>query len=188
MYDFDGLSVLVFLIIYIPIFFYLKKLKNKDKTFLILCTLFYIYIVIVIKYTLFPIMLRDTTHDYIVAYNLIPLLTLNEFEIKTSILNIIMFIPFGFLFYIISNFKFKKTLITAFLTSSFIELVQYSIALFFIPFRVLDINDVIFNSAGAFIGILIYLSFKYIVKLFIKKFNIKTNNFFDYIIGNNIEI
>lgn len=75
------------------------------------------------------------------------------------ILNIICFIPLGFLCPIISRTyeDFKKVALIGFGVSLMIEISQL-----FTRFRATDINDLITNVLGTIIG---YLSFKLIVKL-----------------------
>ncbi len=150
MLDFDMLTVFIFLILYIPIFYYLKKRKKKDKPCLLLCTLFYIYIVLVIKYTQFPIFfgkLYSDAEHFKLAYNLIPIIKLTKNDVLTSILNIILFLPFGFLYFILSRFSYKKTLLAGFCTSLLIELSQVCISILtLVSFRIFDINDLIFND------------------------------------------
>ncbi len=190
MLDFDMLTVFVFLILYIPIFFYFKKRKNKSTPFLLMCTLFYIYIVLVIKYTQFPIFfdkLYSDAENFKIAYNLIPIIKLTKNDVMTSILNIILFLPFGFLYFILSRFSYKKTLIAGFCASLLIELSQVCVSILtLVSFRIFDINDLIFNSLGTLFGIIVYHLFNSMFKFVIKKSNIKTNSFFDYIIWNMI--
>lgn len=72
-------------------------------------------------------------------------------------LNVIMTIPFGFLFLLIKkeNQKFLKTILYCFLLSLIIELIQ--------PFtfsRSSDITDLITNVMGGIIGYMFYLIFR----------------------------
>ncbi len=61
--------------------------------------------------------------------------------------NVILFIPFGILFPIIFEKKQKEVLCTAIVFSLLIEIIQFILAL-----GSTDIDDLIFNAAGAYIG------------------------------------
>ncbi|WP_407920522.1 VanZ family protein [Gottfriedia acidiceleris] len=82
--------------------------------------------------------------------NLIPFINIfNVFDIKQFIINIfgniILFVPFGFILTSIKRSK-KVILIGLFLSAS-IEVVQ-----FMMSFRTSDIDDVILNTIGTYIG------------------------------------
>lgn len=67
--------------------------------------------------------------------------------------NVLLFVPFGFFVsYILKSTKLKYPIILTFLTSITIETVQYHIG------RVFDIDDIILNILGGFIGYLIYIA------------------------------
>ena len=72
--------------------------------------------------------------------------------------NFLLFLPLGMLLYL-NLYRFKKAAIIVFFTSALfsftIETMQY-----FVVKRDADINDLIFNTAGAFAGILIIVLFK----------------------------
>lgn len=92
------------------------------------------------------------------SMNLIPFIDvkLNRGNyIKEIVLNIFMTIPFGFLFpYIINEkFKFLKTIISCFLLSLCIELLQPLLS----EKRSSDITDLITNVIGGIIGYSLYL-------------------------------
>lgn len=61
--------------------------------------------------------------------------------------NIVLFIPFGILFSIISNKKHKEVLCAAIIFSLLIEITQFLFAL-----GSTDVDDLIFNVLGAYIG------------------------------------
>lgn len=64
--------------------------------------------------------------------------------------NILLFIPLPFFFYIFGFVDKKKILLTAFLTTSGIEVTQL-----FFHIGVPDIDDVLLNITGAFLGLLL---------------------------------
>lgn len=81
--------------------------------------------------------------------NLIPLIGLIE-DWKNSILNILLFTPLGFFLPVLWH-RFREqrnTLLFGFVTSLAIELLQM------LTFRATDVNDLITNTLGAYLGFL----------------------------------
>lgn len=185
MLDFDILSIIFFTIVYFVLIVFLKK-KNNQYGFLFVATLFYIYLVMLIKYTQFPIFWSNLYRDgdlYKATYNLIPLFHLTAGQFVTSVLNIILFLPFGFLFFVLSRFSFSKTIFIGFLTSFSVELIQLFISLLTrVSFRVFDVNDLIFNTLGVLIGMIIFVIFKFLTEKIIDAEHLKTNKFLNYIL------
>jgi glycopeptide antibiotics resistance protein len=134
-------------------------------------TIFSIYILKVLDYTLFQfqslILLKYFMPNLMLngqaageSINLIPLITLNLEDLKTSLLNILLMIPFGFGLPLITNFRMKKIVVIGMLFSIFIELLQLTTGLLAkITFRIADINDVIFNTLGVAIGYILFVGF-----------------------------
>jgi glycopeptide antibiotics resistance protein len=92
--------------------------------------------------------------------NFIPLATLTLNDVKTTLLNILMMIPFGFGLPFITNFRFKKTVIAGLFLSITIELLQFITGFMAnTTFRVADANDVIFNTIGVAIGYILFVMF-----------------------------
>lgn len=81
--------------------------------------------------------------------NLIPLVGIID-DWKNSILNVLLFVPMGMMLPILwSKFRQKKnTLLFGFGTSLTIELLQM------LTFRVTDVNDLITNTLGTYLGFL----------------------------------
>lgn len=88
--------------------------------------------------------------------NVIPFIPMAD-DIKNSILNVILFIPFGIMLpFLWKNFfSLKSIILFGFGKSLIIEILQV------FTFRATDINDLITNTAGAILG---YLIFKIIDK------------------------
>jgi glycopeptide antibiotics resistance protein len=94
------------------------------------------------------------------SMNLIPLVTLTSADLRTSLLNILMMVPFGFGLPFITSLRMKTVVLSGALFSIGIELLQFSTGILAnITFRVADINDVIFNTAGAAIGYVMFVGF-----------------------------
>src|SRR5258706_2798914 len=114
---FNLLTVLLFGLIWIGIVTFLRL--KKSLAYLIFFTIFYVYIVKVLDYTLFQfqslLLLKYFMPDLILNgqtagkdLNLIPLITLTPQDLKTSLLNILLLIPFGFVLPFIRNFRMNK--------------------------------------------------------------------------------
>lgn len=165
----DLLLIVFSAIIWLGMLLFLKLKKQKTAIYLLFFTIFFIYIYKVLDYTLFQfqsllilkylvpnLILNGQAHGK--ELNLIPLLTLTSEDLKTSFLNVFLFLPFGFGLPFITNFRLKQISLAALLCSVLIELLQLSTGLLAqITFRIADINDVIFNTLGAIIGYLIFI-------------------------------
>jgi glycopeptide antibiotics resistance protein len=171
----DLSTVLLFGLIWFGIVTFLRLKKEKSLVYLIFSTIFYIYIVKVLDYTLFQFqslfLLKHFMPDLILqgltageSMNLIPLITLTLEDLKTSLLNILILVPFGFGLPFITNFRMKKIVVIGALFSIVIEFLQLITGFMAkITFRIVDINDVIFNTLGVAIG---YILFVGIVRIY----------------------
>lgn len=172
-----GLTIVVWAIFRL----YLAKLRRtldltKEGALLILV----IYFLILIRLTIFKfsiIMISSPLNSYQYTFsgvdgiiNIIPFKeTVNILKdgihnnkiIKGIILNVIYFIPLGFLLPLL--FKkinsFLKIILISTITSSLIEIIQL-----FTIFSVSNIDDVIFNIIGSAIGLICFKLFEKIVK------------------------
>ncbi|MFV0559280.1 MAG: VanZ family protein [Enterococcus sp.] len=82
--------------------------------------------------------------------------------VMQPILNILLFVPFGFLLKLASNWSNRLCLLLAFFTSLLIELTQFT-GLWFVypmPYRLFEVDDLLLNTLGGLIGI---LSAKYLM-------------------------
>ncbi len=152
---------IVLIILYIFIFY--KKWKAKGNDVLLVNTTMYIYLSFVLYFTLMPIITSLPfmfNHPY-KPMNLMPFVDVISGKgdfIRQIILNVIMTVPFGFLFPLVktSNAKLIKTVFYTFLLSFSIEILQPLID----GFRSSDITDLITNVLGGIIGYIMYLIFK----------------------------
>jgi len=151
---------------------FLRLRKRKSFVYLLLFTLFYGYIVAVLDFTLFQfqslLLLNYLSPNQLMlkgasaaeAVNLVPLIMLRLVDLKTSLLNILMLIPFGFGLPFITKLRMKRVVIAGMLFSIAIELLQLLTGVMArMTFRSADINDVIFNTLGAAIGYLLFNQF-----------------------------
>lgn len=91
--------------------------------------------------------------------NLIPFKEMFRYEIgsykfiKNIVGNILLFIPYGFFSsYYLNNKKIGTNVLLCLIASSCIEIIQYYIG------RVFDIDDIILNVLGGFIGCLLFVA------------------------------
>lgn len=152
-------------------FFACFRLKKKDFAYFLFFTIFYIYVYKVLDYTLFQfqslvllkrfmpgLMLNGLSPDK--SVNLIPLITLTLEDVKTSLLNILLMIPFGFGLPFITGVRMKGAVLAGAFFSVAIELLQFITGFIGkISFRIADINDVVFNTLGAAIGYASFVAF-----------------------------
>lgn len=190
---FDFLTVLLLSLIWIGIVTFLRLKKKKSFTYLVFFTLFYVYLVKVLDYTLIQfqslVLLRYFMPNLILngqtagkSLNLIPLITLTPQDLETSLLNILLLVPFGFGLPFITNFRMKKVVVLGALFSIVIEFLQLITGfLANITFRIADINDVIFNTVGAAIGYMLFVGFIRIYRQISQNWKISANPISRYI-------
>lgn len=141
--DFAALALL-----YAFVFFGRWKIKGRD--ILLVNTLMYVYLSFVLYFTLMPVLTAVPfilNHPY-TPMNLVPFIDVSAKRgdfFRQVILNIIMTIPFGFLFPLTQNktAKFGKTIFFCFLMSLGIEVLQPLIN----GFKTADITDLITNMS-----------------------------------------
>lgn len=151
--------------------------KSKGKDILLVNTLMYIYLSFVLYFTLMPVI---TSVPYVFNHpykpmNLVPFIDVLEGRgdfFRQVMLNIVMTIPFGFLFPLTGNksAKFGRTVFFCFLMSLGIELLQPLIN----GFRSSDITDIITNVLGGMVGYGLYIIFKPVTSWILE--HIKTRN------------
>ena len=161
------LALIILLIVEISRF--IKAKRNKKKFFCLkefFAVMFQVFLALLIFVTLFPLRIGDVKVNLLV--NFIPIvnsvkdlmMTVNSmgfFMVKFWIINIlgniILLSPLAFIMPIISKrFRsLKSVVILCFCTSLFIEFLQF-LSLFIGNLRSVDIDDVILNTLGAFIG------------------------------------
>lgn len=142
-------------------FVFFSKWKIKGKDILLVNTLMYIYLSFVLYFTLMPIITSIPfvlNHPY-KPMNFVPFIDVSlgrgDF-FRQVVLNIIMTIPFGFLFPLTRNrtAKFYRTVFFCFLMSLGVEILQ---PLFN---RSSDVTDLITNVIGGILGYVFYVFFK----------------------------
>lgn len=149
------------ILLYALVFFRRWRIRGKD--ILLVNTLMYVYLSFVLYFTLMPVVASVPfvwNHPY-TAMNLVPFIDVSlgrgDF-FRQVVLNVIMTIPFGFLFPLTrrETVKFGTTVLFCFLMSLGIELLQPLIS----GTRSADITDLITNVTGGAIGYGLYMIFK----------------------------
>ena len=144
--DFAALALL-----YAFVFF--GKWKAKGRDMLLVNTLLYVYLSFVLYFTLMPVItaLPFILNHHYKPMNLVPFIDVSMGRgdfLRQIVLNVIMTMPFGFLFPLTGNrtAKFGRTVFFCFLMSLSIEILQ--------PFfnRSSDITDLITNVIGGMLG------------------------------------
>lgn len=164
----DKIIYVLGFIIYIPIVaIYLRKKYSLTKNLLI--SIFIVYLLLVIGVTLFPLPyqanllndLRQSGHG--LKGNIIPLKSIISIlqnnpvhDMARQLLgNIILGIPFGFLYTITFNQRktLVNTIIPGIIFTVLIEVLQFLIGqVIGYSYRVVDIDDVLLNTIGIIIG------------------------------------
>jgi glycopeptide antibiotics resistance protein len=138
-------------------------------------SVFFVYVYKVLDYTLLQfqtlLLLQHFVPGLMIngvpagrAVNLVPLVMLRPGDAKSSLLNILMMVPFGFGSPFVSILRFKRVVIAGLLFSLTIELLQLITGFAAnTTFRIADVNDVIFNTIGVTIG---YALFAVFVRIF----------------------
>ncbi len=152
----------VLVLLYAFVFF--RKWRTRGRASLLVNTLMYAYLSLVLYFTMMPVVASIPfmlNHPY-KPMNLIPFIDVSlrrgDF-FRQVLLNIIMTLPFGFLFPLTrgGRGKFVVTVFFCFLMSLGIELLQ--------PFfdRSSDITDLITNVIGGALGYGLYAIFKPVI-------------------------
>lgn len=191
MLDFDILSITIGIVILTISLIYMKYKMKFENEYLLFYSIFFIYLLGVLKYTIFPIpldpfmaevMSKETT--FLDGINIIPFnfKSVNYLMHRQVFLNIILSMPFGFGISYITKITKNKLLILSGLFGITIEGIQLLISLILgFTYRYIDINDVILNFIGVLIGYYIFKIFSMIFIRIIKKNKIELNSILKYI-------
>ncbi|MEE3354806.1 MAG: VanZ family protein [Candidatus Weimeria sp.] len=164
--DFDIFIAALFLAVLLVLLVVLKFFGKKEVPFLVFFALFYVYLMGVIKLTLFPItILTDMPSNIKESVCVIPF---RDGLNRTDVENIIMFLPFGVgMPFLLRKKKLVTTAVCALLFSILIEggqFVEAGLSHWFST-RIIDSGDVICNTLGACVG---YLLLELIAAIYVK--------------------
>ncbi|WP_282156325.1 VanZ family protein [Cytobacillus gottheilii] len=174
--DFDLLSYLIGFVILIGLMIVLKKKFKNTNMYILFFSIFYFYILNVLKYTIFPIAIGTPSVEAMKAtttisssINLIPF---QYQQLQQTLLNILLFIPFGFGLPYIKKVNLRSLIVFGLIFSLIIELIQLTISMVIgYAYRVIDINDILANTMGAVVGYLIFIVFSKVVISTLRNFN-----------------
>ena len=142
--------------------------RGRNAVYVAFFTVFFVYGFKVLDYTLFQfqsllllqhfdpnLILNGVPNDE--RLNLVPLVALESADVRTSLLNVAMMVPFGLGLPFLTRLRWGSVVSAGAMVSVAIELLQLVTGVLGgITFRVADVNDVIFNAAGAGLGVLIF--------------------------------
>jgi glycopeptide antibiotics resistance protein len=189
----DLSTALLFGLIWICTVTFLRFKKRESLVYLLFFTIFYVYVFKVLDYTLFQfqsLLLLKLFAPHLIlngqtagkTMNLIPLIMLTGEDLKTSLLNILLLIPFGFGLPFITNLRMVQIVVIGALFSIVIEFLQLITGLMAkITFRVADINDVIFNTVGVAFGYILFVGFVRIYRHVSRNWKVSANPILRYI-------
>jgi glycopeptide antibiotics resistance protein len=164
-------AILLFGLVWLGVVLFLLLGKRNSFVYILFFTIFYVYLCKVLDYTLFQfqslLLLQQLVPGLMLkgqsagnSINLLPLVTLTMHDLKTSLLNILLMLPFGFGLPFITPLRMRQVVFIGALFSIGIELSQLITGLIaHVTFRVADINDVLFNTLGVAIGYVLFVGF-----------------------------
>lgn len=165
------LTAVLFGLLWAALLAFLRVRRSRSLVYLLFFTIFYVYLYKVLDYTLFQfqsllllkylvpnLMLKGLPADR--AVNLVPLATLAPQDLETSLLNVLLMVPFGFGLPFVTRLHARQVIAAGALFSIAIECLQFVTGfLAGITFRVADVDDVIFNTLGVAIGYILFPGF-----------------------------
>ncbi len=168
---FDLLTALPFVLLWLSSVTFLRLRKRQTVAYLAFFTIFFVYVYKVIDYTLLHyqalLLMRYVMPNLILrgesaeeSINLIPIITLTPQDLETSLLNVLLLIPFGFGLPFVTTLHMKQTVLLGALFSIVIELLQLVTGIIGgVTFRVADANDALFNTLGVALGYVLFVGF-----------------------------
>jgi glycopeptide antibiotics resistance protein len=166
----DLSAVLLVASIWVGALVLLRSKRGEGLAYLLFFTVFYAYVVKVLDRTLFQfqslLLLKHFAPNIILngqpgqGVQLVPLVTLTSADVQTSLLNVLLMMPFGFGLPFITRLRLGMTVLAGALFSVAIESLQLITGLLGgVTFRIADINDVLFNTLGVAIGYALFVAF-----------------------------
>lgn len=173
--DFNLPSWSVGTIVLVCLLLFLRK-RNHSLSYLLFFSIFWVYVLSVIKWTLFPIYIDSFRREvlgrqFMGSVNLIPFyfgpFTNLAHALPGLVLNTLLTMPAGFGISFITRFKPGDLVWLVAVFGFGIEGLQLLISLLLgYPYRTIDINDVIFNTLGILLGYLLFRVFAWFYVMF----------------------
>ncbi len=153
------ISIVIAVIISILLIVIFKINTVRD---IVILALLMAYLILMVDKTQFPIFTENSAMQKELGgiklgrdINLIPF---KDALHMTSVLNIFMFVPVGFLLGMLKGKKWKRITVVGLIISFLVESGQLLTNVFIgYNFRTADVNDLIFNTVGTVVGLLIYV-------------------------------
>jgi glycopeptide antibiotics resistance protein len=154
MLRFNNLVMAVGFIVLAGLCLYLRRVKGKEYQYLTLLSIFFVYIMYVFRFTLFPIPFSvEQAFQFnanLVPFRLDPYTRLLGREV---LLNILLSVPLGFGLPFLFRVRLKEALVAGVGFGLVVETSQLLISLGIgYAYRVFDVNDLIFNFTGVMLG------------------------------------
>lgn len=143
--------------------FFYRKWKKETIRKLTIKSIMYLYFVLVFYVTIMPftIPFSGVNKEFMETANFIPFRDLRlkyDGAIREILLNILMMVPFGFLYPTVRKKGAVITIITTLMFSLSIESYQLlSVWWNGVDLRIFDVTDLITNTFGGFVGYLIFV-------------------------------
>lgn len=188
--NFSGIYPIIAWVVFLGILAYLKYGRKKEMSgsFLFFLILFFAYLCRVVYWTQGPIFIGDLHikegYELKYIFQFVPLINLTLLDVKTSLLNTLLAVPYGFLLPFLKKQRVTLPQMTwySFLFSLSIESTQLLLALLTgFTIRVIDVNDLILNTLGGIIGYGLLRLFLLLFRWSLKRFSIPKNSFLAYI-------
>lgn len=164
-------NIFIIMLLCMPIYYIIRfkilKIDTNNKKRELLLIVFILYMIALTLQIITPKFIIDFNGIHIISQdldniNIIPFYFIYDFYNECIVLknynyffiniigNILLFIPIGLLLPTLWNISYKKVLIYGIIFSMIVETIQIVLP------RVTDIDDVILNNIGVYIGILIH--------------------------------
>ncbi|MCX6060130.1 MAG: VanZ family protein [Chloroflexi bacterium] len=169
--------------------------RKHSPSYLFFFSAFYVYLLILVSVTIFPIPLPDagiflTKQEitFVLSHiNFVPFKYLSDPYVDPHIIfreifqNILLTIPFGFGVSFIAQFKARDFLWLAIVVGLTIEIAQLVISLGVGVYRTVDITDVLLNATGVLLGYGIFRIFACLYLKITHRFDINHKGLLTYI-------
>jgi glycopeptide antibiotics resistance protein len=195
--EFNGFTWLIGMAILTVLLFVLRR---RGIFYLLFFSIFWVYLLVLVSVTVFPIPLGmgggfkfETIWAQIVSMfkfsglNLIPLYFGNCWDLPRACAigiyeNILMTVPFGFGINFIARLRKRDFIWLAFAVGLVIEATQFALDLLLGGvYRTVDVNDVLFNALGVWIGVGLFFGFARLFMAITERFEIRRTGLLAYI-------
>lgn len=143
---------------------YMRRKQHKSISYLFCFCIFYVYLLYVVKYTIFPLrlfsphytkMMIEQGSSWTQGVNLVPFRSMSVAYVLSiqGLGNVLLTLPFGFGLPFLGTTDLRSIAWKGLLFPISIELVQFFINVTYgYAVRTAEVNDVLFNFAGVFLG------------------------------------